>query len=80
MAKHTLKTLRCLYPLKKAEKQRYTTRFQKYVGPFFNIMHERVKLIVKSYTIFSKYRKKVSVVSFYISSSSTSVYLTISID
>ena len=32
MAKHTLKVLRCL-----------KCKFLKYVWPFFNIMHERVK-------------------------------------
>ena len=36
MAKHTLKILRL-----------NTTRFLKYVWPFYNIMHERVKVIRK---------------------------------
>ena len=36
MVKHTLKILRCSH----------TARFLKYVWPFYNIMHERVNLMV----------------------------------
>ena len=45
MAKHTLKILRCSH-----------LRFLKYVWPFYNIMHERVKPIEQQHSHWQRQR------------------------